>query len=115
MTEQVVAPSDLDRFDIALDGYTMHLRRCELESVAAGLGEFDASGEGNLQTLADAVRAMPVIDRAPVWELAVRRYGRQKPLELAAGEIGMDLVRARALLEALSQRIARVPPPELKA
>jgi hypothetical protein len=100
MTEEVVAPFDSDPFGVPLDGYTMHLRRAELESVAAGLGE------DNLLTLADAVRAMPVIDRAPVWELAIRRYGRRKPLEQAAGEIGMDVVRARALLDALSQAIA---------
>jgi hypothetical protein len=97
---------------IPLDGYEMHLRPSELEAVAAALGEFDASQEGNLLTLAAAVRAMPPNDRAPVWELAVRRYGRHKPIEQAAGEIGMDVIRARALLEAFSRALAAVPPPE---
>ena len=95
-----------------LDGYVMQLRRSELESVASGLGEFDASDEGNLITLAEALRAMPVRDRAPLWELAVRRYGRHKPLERAAGEIGMDAIHARELLEAFSHALALVPPPE---
>jgi hypothetical protein len=103
---------DEKTFDVPLDGYTMHLRRSELELVATGLGEFDASREGNLLTLAEALRSMPLIDRAPVWELAVRRYGRHKPLEQAAGEIGMDAIRGRALLEAFSQALAAVPPPE---
>jgi hypothetical protein len=112
MTESVVAPSSAGSFEVALDGYTMHLRRSELDLVAAGLGEFDTSEEGNLLTLADALRTLPLSDRAPVWELAVRRYGRHKSLEQAAGEIGVDAIRARALLEAFSQALAAVPPPE---
>jgi len=55
---------------------------------------------------------MPVSDRAPAWELSVRRYGRHKPLEQAAGEIGMDVLRARWLLETFSKALAAVPPPE---
>jgi hypothetical protein len=103
---------DPEAFRIPLDGYVMQLRQGELESVAAGLGEFDASAEGNLITLAEAVRRLPVSDRAPLWELAIRRYGRHKPLEQAAGEIGMDTIRARGLLEAFSRALAEVPPPE---
>jgi hypothetical protein len=103
---------DPERFRVALNGYAMQLRRLELESVAAGLGEFDSSEEGNLITLAEAVRSMPARDRAPLWELAVRRYGRHKPLEYAAGEIGMDVIHARELLAAFSQALANVPPPE---
>jgi hypothetical protein len=103
---------DPERFRVPLDGYVMQLRRSELESVAAGLGEFDASDEGNLITLAEALRALPVRDRAPLWELAVRRYGRHKPLRQAAGEIGMDAIHARELLEAFSHALAWVPPPE---
>lgn len=91
---------------------TMRLRPSEVESVAAGLGEFDASARGNVLTLAAAVRALPPNDRAPLWELAVRRLGRRKPLEQAAGEIGMDLVRARELLAAFERALASVPPPE---
>lgn len=105
-------PAENERFHVPLNGYAMQLRRLELESVARGLGEFDASDEGNLLTLAEAVRSMPSRDRAPLWEVAVRRYGRHKPLERAAGEIGMDVIHARELLEAFSQALARVPPPE---
>jgi hypothetical protein len=90
----------------------MQLRPSELESVAAGLGEFDSSEEGDLLTLAEAVRQLPTNGRAPVWELAVRRYGRHKPLAQAAGEIGLDLVVARDLLERFARNLAAVPPPE---
>jgi len=99
-------------FEVPLNGHTMKLRRSELDSVAAGLGEFDTSEEGNLITLAEAVKRMPPRDRAPLWELAMRRYGRHKPLELAAAEIGMDAIRARELLEVFSHALAQVPPPE---
>src|SRR5206468_1905074 len=99
-------------FDVALNGHTMKLRRSELEAVTAGLGAFDTSQEGNLITLAEAVRCMPPRDRAPLWELAMRRYGRHKPVEQAAGEIGMDAIRARELLEVFSHALAQVPPPE---
>jgi hypothetical protein len=104
--------SDVDAFRIPLDGFVMQLRHSELESVAAGLGEFDSSEEGDLITLAEAVRRLPSLDRAPAWELAVRRYGRHKPLAQAAGEIGMDVVHARDLLERFSHWLAEVPPPE---
>jgi len=106
--------ADPEQFPVPLDGYSMHLRPSELHSVAAGTGEFDASEEGNLLTLVEALRAMPVHDRAPPWELALRRFGRHKPLEQAAGEIGMDVIHARALLEAFSEAMAAVPPPELR-
>jgi hypothetical protein len=105
-------PVKPDAFHVGINGFVMRLRRSELESVAAGLGEFDASEEGNLITLARALHGLPSTERAPVWELAVRRYGRHKPVELAAGEIGMDAIRARALLDAFSRAIARTPPPE---
>src|SRR5947208_3450908 len=101
-----------DAFQVGINGYVMRLGRSELESVATGLGEFDASEEGNLVTLAAALRELPSSERAPLWELAVRRYGRHKPVEQAAGEIGMDAIRARTLLRAFSHAIARVPPPE---
>jgi len=58
--------------------------------------------------------ALPVRDRAPTWELAVRRYGRHKPLPQAAGEIGLDEIRGRLLLEQFSAELTRVPPPELE-
>jgi hypothetical protein len=103
---------DRERFRIPLNGYVMQLGRLELQAVAAGLGEFDASAEGNLITIAEALRAMPTRDRAPLWELAVRRYGRHKPLGLAAGEIGMDTIHARELLDSFSDALAMVPPPE---
>jgi hypothetical protein len=88
----------------------MHLRPSELESVAAGLGEFDSSAEGDLLTLAQAVRRLPINDRAPVWELAVRRYGRHKPLAQAAGEIGLDLVVARDIMERFAHNLTAVTP-----
>jgi hypothetical protein len=99
-------------FRVALDGYAMQLRPSELESVAAGLGEFDSSKEGDLITLAEAVRRLPPRDRAPAWELAVRRYGRHKSLRQAAGEIGMDRVHAQDLIERFSHLLVTVPPPD---
>jgi hypothetical protein len=104
---------DLEQaFRVALDGYAMQLRPSELESVAAGLGEFDSSKEGDLITLAEAVRRLPANDRAPAWELAVRRYGRHKPLRQAAGEIGVDVVHAQDLIERFSILLLVVPAPE---
>src|SRR5947209_902830 len=101
---------------VPLDGnVAMRLAPSELESVVAGLGEFDASPTGNVLTLVAALRSLPPGDRAGLWELAVRRFGRHKPLEQAAGEIGMDTTRARALLAAFTQALASVPPPESTA
>lgn len=97
---------------VPLDSFTMRLRPSELEAVAAGLGEFDASAEGDRLTLVEALRRLPVTERAPTWELAIRRYGRHKPLARAAGEIGMDAILARQLLEKFSRALAEVPPPE---
>ncbi len=99
-------------FEVPLNGFPMHLRRSELEEVAAGLGEFDASEEGDLITLAEAVARTPIRDRAPTWELAVRRFGHHKPLAQAAGEIGLDEVHARRLLERFTHLLAEVPAPE---
>jgi hypothetical protein len=104
---------DPESLRVPLDGgVTLNLRPSELESVAEGLGEFDASARGNALTLAAAVRSLPTNDRAPLWELAVRRYGRRKSLEQATAEIGMDLVRGRALLDAFSSALGSVPAPE---
>jgi hypothetical protein len=86
---------------VPLDGFAMQLRPSELKSVAAGLGRSDASEPGDLLGLVEAVRGLPVNDRAPAWELAIRRFGRRKELAQASGEIGMDLLHARDLLEAL--------------
>ena len=97
---------------VPLNGFAMQLRTSELESVAAGLGEFDSSEEGDLLTLAEAVRRLPTNDRAPMWELAIRRYGRHKPLAQAAGEIGLDLIVARDLLDRFAHNLAAVPPPD---
>ena len=90
----------------------MHLRPSELDSVAAGLGEFDSSEEGDLLTLAEAVRRLPPNDRAPAWELAVRRYGRHKPLAQAAGEIGLDVIAARSLMKRFAHNLTAVSPPD---
>ena len=99
-------------FRVPLDGFDMHLRRSELEAVAAGLGTFDASAEGDLVTLAEALRRLPAAERAPTWELAVRRYGHHKPLPQAAGEIGLDALHAEELLARFSAALTQVPPPE---
>jgi hypothetical protein len=97
---------------VPLNGLAMHLRLSELESVAAGLGEFDSSEEGDLLTLAEAVRRLPPNDRAPAWELAIRRYGRHKPLAQAAGEIGLDVIVARDLMDRFARNLIAVPPPD---
>ena len=99
-------------FRVPLDGFWMQLRRSELEAVAAGLGAFDASEAGDLITLAEALRRLPISDRAPTWELAMRRYGHHKPLAQAAGEIGLDELHARELLDRFCQQLTEVPPPE---
>jgi hypothetical protein len=88
----------------------MQLRHSELESVAAGLGVLESSKESDLITLAEALRRLPTNERAPVWELAVRHYGRHKPLGQAAGEIGMDIVVARDLLDRFAHNLAIGPP-----
>ena len=62
-------------------------------------------------TLAEALRQLAVNDRAPAWELMIRRYGRRKPLPQAAGEIGMDEIHARDLIEQFRQALAVVRPP----
>src|SRR6266849_4899670 len=103
---------DKSALTVPLNGLAMQLRRSELESVAAGLGEFDSSEEGDLITLAEAVRRLPINDRAPGWELAVRRFGRHKPLAQAASEIGMDRIVARDLIERFFRNLAAVPPPD---
>jgi hypothetical protein len=90
----------------------MQLRRTELELVAAGLGEFDSSEHGDLVTLATALDRLPPNDRATTWELAIRRFGRHKPLRQAAGEIGIDEIHAQALIERFTRNLAEVPPPE---
>jgi hypothetical protein len=104
-------PQD-DSLRVALNGLAMHVRPSELESVAAGLVEFDASAQSDPVTLAEALRQLAVNDRAPTWELVVRRYGRRKPLPQAAGEIGMDDIHARDLIQQFHQALAVVRPPE---
>src|SRR5215203_2482066 len=91
--------SDAGNFEVSLDGLVMRLRRSELEAVASGLGEFDSSEEGDLLTLVAALRRLAPNERAPTWELAMRRFGRHKPLAQAAGEIGIDELLARTLLD----------------
>ena len=88
-----------EAFTVVLNGLAMHLRGSELELVAAGLGQPDPATEGAWNTLAEALRQLPANDRAPTWELAVRHFGRHKPIAVAAGDIGLDLIVARALLE----------------
>ena len=97
---------------VPLNGYAMQLRPSELELVAVGLGQFDSSPESDLIILAEALRQLPVNDRAPAWELSIRRFGRRRELSRAAGEIGMDVIHAQNLLEAYFHCMAAVPPPE---
>ena len=105
-----VAPVDKEALRVPLNGLAMQLRRSELESVAAGLRVYDASAQGNLITLAGALRQLPMNDRAPAWELAMRRFGRHKPLAQAAGEIGLDVVVARDLVERFTGNLAAGSP-----
>ena len=79
------SPESSEPFVVPLNGFSMRLRQPEMQAVAAGLGTFDTSDEGDLLTLAEALRRLPLPDRAPAWELAVRRFGHGKPLPQAAG------------------------------
>jgi len=90
---------EIRSFRVPIGGYDMQLRLSEVESVVVGLG---ASQKVLPEAVVGAVTALPTSDRAPAWELAIRHFGRRKPLEQAAGEIGMDVVRARALTESLA-------------
>ena len=98
MTEESV-------FGVPIEGYVMQLRPSELDSVAAGLGVLDSPTAGHRARLAQALQKLPAIDRAPTWELAVRHFGRRKPLAQAAGEIGMDVIRAGDLLARFSNAL----------
>ena len=109
---EFVVPVDTHDLRVPLNGLTMRLRLSELETVAAGLGEFDASEEGDLITLVEALRRLPTNDRAPAWELSIRRFGRRKELAQAAAEIGMDVIHAHALLQTYFQCMAAVSPAE---
>ncbi len=100
MTPEV--QSAIEPLRVPIDTFAMHLRPSELAGVAGGLG-----GTWELTALADAVRALPRNDRAPFWELATRHYARHKPVDRAAGEIGMDTLHARALLEAFARALIR--------
>lgn len=86
------------RFSVPLNGIDMRLRRSELAAVSSGLGqrEDDVKLHGRL---ADALRALPLGERAPTWELVLRRFAHGKPLAWAAGEIGLDEVVAKDLLD----------------
>jgi hypothetical protein len=64
--------------------------------------------------LAEALRRLPAAERAPTWELAVRRYGHHKPLPQAAGEIGLDAIHAEQLLARFTAALVDVPPPETR-
>jgi hypothetical protein len=110
--EHESVPLDDAALRVPLNGFAMQLRRSEVEAVANGLGEFDAPEEGDLLTLAEALRRLPTNERAPTWELVVRRFGHHKPLAQAAGEIGLDEVRARDLLDRYCQLLKEVPAPE---
>ena len=96
-----------DALRVPLDNYDMQLRHSEVASVAAGLADVDASDEAGLLTIVSAVRRLPVRDRAPLWELALRHYGRRTPVDQAAGEIGMDALHAAELLDAFRRALSQ--------
>lgn len=106
LRSQKLKKLDREVLRIPLNGLFMQLYPSELKSVAAGLGELDSPEAGDLLSVAEAVRQLPAIDRAPAWELAVRHFGCHKPLAQVAGEIGMDFVLARDLLERFSHSLA---------
>ncbi len=93
---------EIRTFSVPLGGLDMQLRPSEVEAVAAGIGAFTSAQANTLEDVVRAVVALPIGDRAPAWELAIRHYGRRKPLEQAAGEIGLDRIRARALMASLT-------------
>jgi hypothetical protein len=98
--------------EVPIDTFVMQLQPSEIRAVAAALpvaSRLDTSRPGTLEAVADAVRALPPSDRAPLWELAVRHYARHRPAAQAAGEIGMDPLHARELLDAFTQALR--PPP----
>ncbi len=103
--------TDVAVLRVPLNGYAMQLRASELESVAAGLRHLEEVPEAAPFTLAEALQHLPANDRAPAWELAVRRFGRAKDLPQAASEIGMDLVHATDLLDTYFQAMAAVQTP----
>src|SRR4051794_39389886 len=91
-----------DALRVPIDTFTMQLRPSEVASVARAMG-----GAFDLSVVADAVRAFPGHDRAPFWELATRHFARHKSVEQAAGEIGMDTLHARALLDTFARTLVR--------
>ncbi|MBV9353942.1 MAG: hypothetical protein JO023_00300 [Chloroflexi bacterium] len=93
-------------FEVPLNGYTMLLRRVELDPVATGVEALAGRRIANTAELARALRQVPVADRAPTWELTVRHFGRRTPLTLAAAQIGLDELRAPVLIDAY---LARLP------
>jgi hypothetical protein len=94
---------------LPLDGYTMHLQPSEVALVTEGMADLDWFNDADPRALPDALQRLPSIDRAPVWEVSVRHFGRRKPLSQAAAEIGMDALHARDLLARLAEALD-VPP-----
>jgi len=102
----------LSNHAVPLNGFTMLLRRPEIDAVAAGLGPSVPSQPVEPSALAEALRRLPVADRAPTWEMAVRHFGHGKALAQAAGEIGLDEIHAGDLLQSFTRSLTRAPPPE---
>lgn len=90
----------LEVLRVPIDSFTMQLRPSEVASVASAIG-----GTFDVTLVAEAVRSFPEHDRAPFWELATRHFARHKAVEQAAGEIGMDTLHARALLDAFARAL----------
>jgi hypothetical protein len=91
-----------EALSVPIDTFVMRLRPSEVAAVAGALG-----GAFDLPSLVDAVRALPATGRAPFWELATRHYARHRPVQQAAGEIGMDVLQARTLLDAFAQALVK--------
>jgi len=92
-------PAD-DALRVPIDSYAMQLRPSEVAAVAGAVG-----GAFEVPAVVDALRALPAHDRAPFWELATRHFARHKPIQQAAGEIGMDTLHAQALLDAFARAL----------
>ena len=86
---------------VPLAGFAMELRPSELAAVATGY-----PAERTPAALCAALLRLDVADRAPTWELSMRHFGRGKPADQAAGEIGMDALHAAALLAQLDRALS---------
>jgi hypothetical protein len=97
---------------VPLNGFSMQLRRSEIQKVARGLGWLDLPQERDPRMLGAALCSLRTNDRAPAWELIMRRYGHGRTLPRAAGEVGLDEIVARGILARFETALARVTAPK---